>query len=516
MQRITNSLKRPITLLSVLLLLVPCLWSLPIAGFAPAQAAIYEADPPESVLTDDIVETELLGTLDFFDGMPSEATVQKTYDFIDVSRGVDAFLNGIPAASIYAMLEGLIDEDIQPGDVGIFEGLMNARSLFLTANSTTMYVVGEANVKDGPIVLEIPPGILGTIDDAYFRYVTDVGNVGPDQGQGGKYLLVNPDYDGEIPEEVDYVVTTPSYRNWLFFRGFIEDGDLAGTADAIKSVFRTYPLAEASNPPEQRFVNLTDRQMNTIHANDYQFFEELNAVIQYEPADAFDPELLGQFAAIGIKKGQPFAPDERMKNLLTEAVKIGNAAARSISFSPRKESVYIYPDERQWISFYPGDSHEFFDNGERVLDDRILFHYMITGVSPSLVSPPVGSGSVYGMTARDSAGDYLEGDNTYSVTLPNPIPVNNFWALTVYSGQHRSMLETDQKTAGLDSNNPSVKANPDGSYTMWFGPEAPIGHEGNWIQTMPGKSYIAMLRLYGPLEPWFDQTWIPGDLELVQ
>ena len=85
----------------------------------------------------------------------------------------------------------------------------------------------------------------------------------------------------------------------------------------------------------------------------------------------------------------------------------------------------------------------------------------------------------------------------------------------VYSGQHRSMLETNQKLAGLDSNSPTIKANDDESYTVWFGPEAPEGHEDNWIQTIPGKSYNVLLRLYGPLEPWFDKSWKPGDFELV-
>ncbi len=509
------NLRRYIRLASVLLLSA-CLWLFPIGSFSQAQAATYEADVPESILTDDFVETELLGTLDFFDGMPSEATVQKTYDFIDVSRGVEAFLNGIPAASIYAFLEGLKDAGVQPGDLGILEELADARTLFLTGNSTTMYGWAEINVKDGPIVLEIPPGVLGMVDDAYFRYVTDVGKPGCDEGKGGKYLFVHSDYDGEIPEERCYVAKTRTYRNWILFRAFVEDGDLAGTADAVKSGFSMYPLAQAANPPEQRFVNLSGQQMNTIHANDFEFFNELNEVIQYEPADAFNPELVGQFAAIGIKKGQEFKPDKRMHRLLTEAVAIGNATARSITFAPRKESAYFYPGDRQWTSGFPGGSHEFLDNGERVLDDRTLLHYIGTGITPAMVTPDVGTGSVYEIATRDSAGNYLDGGKTYKVTLPNPVPVNNFWSFMVYSGQHRSMLETDQRTAGLDSNNPSVQPNEYGSYTVWFGPEAPIGNEGNWIQTMPDQGYFVILRLYGPLEPWFDKTWKPGDFKLVE
>ena len=222
---------------------------------------------------------------------------------------------------------------------------------------------------------------------------------------------------------------------------------------------------------------------------------------------------MGLFASIGIKKGEPFAPDARIKNLLDEAAAIGNASARAIVFRPRSQNVYFYPD-RQWYTPFAG-SHEFVDKGELVLNDRVMFHYGATGITPAMATPQVGTGSVYAFTAHDSKGHYLDGGEMYKVTLPEPIPVNNFWSFMVYSGQHRSMLETDQKSAGLDNNSPAVKPDQDGSYTIWFGPKAPEGHEGNWIQTMPGESYCVLLRLYGPLAPWFDKTWKPGDFELV-
>lgn len=474
----------------------------------------YKADVPTSVQTPDAIKTGLLGGLEFFDGMPSQDTVRKTYDFLDVARGAETFLNGIPAASVYALLEGFKEAGVKPGELGIFEELMDARSLFLTPNSTTIYCMGEIDVKNGPVVVEVPPGVLGPVDDAYFRFVTDIGQTGPDKGRGGKYIFVHRDYKGKIPTGY-FVAKTPTFRNLLFFRAFVKGGDLKGPVAAVKSGFHMYPLSQAGNPPKQVFHNLSGKKFNTVHANDFKFFEELNAVIQYEPADAFDPELVGLFASIGIKKCQPFEPDTRMKKLLTEAVAIGNATARSITYSPRKKSVYFYED-RQWTSPFAGMSYEFFNKGERVLDDRIFFHYGAIGITPAMAAPKVGTGSVYAFAAKDSKGRYLDGGKTYKVEMPHPTPMNNFWSFMVYSGQHRSMLETDQKLAGLDSNNPSVKPNADKSYTMWFGPKPPMGHEGNWIQTTPDKSFNVLLRLYGPLQPWFDKTWKPGDFELVE
>ena len=481
-----------------------------------ASEPTYKANVPKSLTTPNKVETQMLGDLDFFDGMPSDATVKKTYDFLDLSRAVDAFLNGIPTTSIYAMLEGLKQAGAKPGDLVLWENLGDARTLALTFNTTTPYAFAEINVKDEPAIVEVPAGrLVGAVDDAFFRWVTDFGVTGPNQGKGGKYVFVGPDYKGELPDGFR-VIKTSTYRNWMFLRALVKDGDLEGATQGLRTQFRIYPLSMLNNPPKGRVVNASGVKINTIHANDYDYWAELNAVIQYEPANAFNPELVGQFAAIGIKKGKPFEPDERMKKILTEGVAIGNAAARSITFRPRLESAYFYPGKRKWYSSFTGGSHEFMNNGELVLDDRIMFHYYATAITPAMAKPKVGTGSAYEIGAHDSQGRYLDGGKTYKVTLPSPVPAKDFWSFTIYDNQTRSILETDQKSAGLDSNNPSVKANEDGSYTIWFGPKAPKGHESNWIQTMPGKGWNILLRLYGPLQPWFDKTWMPGDIELVK
>lgn len=498
--------------LNLLTLILPAATWLALALTAHAEPK-YAADVPESLMTPDSVKTKYLGELTFTDGFPTAETVEKAYDFLDTSRAVELFLNAMPAASMYAMLNGHAEIGFKPNrTVGITEELMNARSLWLTPQTTTPYVHTEVDVKDGPVVFEICTPVLGLINDAFFRYVSDVGLPGPDQGKGGKYLVVGPDYEGPIPDGY-FVIKTKAYRNWLLMRIVVKDGDVKGSIDAFKKGFRIYPLSEAGNAAATEFVNLSNKQYNTIHANDETFFNELNEVIQYEPADAYDPEILGLAAAIGIKKGQPFEPDARMQRILKEAATIGNASARSILFRPRNHAVFFYPGKRQWYSPLAGGSHEFINAGARALDDRIAFHYFATGVTPAMTSPKVGTGSVYEIGATDMNGDPLDGDKTYSVTLPAPIPANNFWSFMVYDNQTRSILETDQKTGGLDSNSKDLEMNEDGSARVYFGPRAPEGKEGNWIQTMPGKGYTVLLRLYGPEQAWFDKTWMPGDFE---
>ena len=471
----------------------------------------YKAIVPQSITTLDRVETKLLGTLDFADGMPSAETARKTQEFMVVARAAEAFLSGMPATSLYAFTAGMRQAGLQPGDLGLTETLVDARSLLLTANTTTIYGIMEFDVSAGPEVLVIPPRVLGPMQDAMFRFISDIGFTGPDQGKGGRYLVALNDWKGEVPPG-HFLVRTPSNRNFLIFRVFVNGDDFAGAVSATQAVFRAYPLREAANPPPQRFVNLSGKQFNTVHANDFTFFEELNRVVQNEPAGLFDPQLAGTFAAVGIQKGKPFAPDARMKALLTEGVVIGNASARATAFASLDRSLYFWPD-RQWWG-YTG-SYDFTENGAMMLDDRVAWHYIATGITPAMMQPAPGTGSVYAVAARDSAGQYLDGGKTYSITLPGPIPARTFWSFTVYDNQHRSLLETDQRSAGLDSSAKGLKANPDGSYTIWFSPTPPKGKEGNWVQTWSGRGWFTILRLFGPLEPWFDRSWKPGDPQLV-
>ncbi|MEE4270197.1 MAG: DUF1254 domain-containing protein [Thermoanaerobaculales bacterium] len=486
------------------------------AGSPVCRAQTYSAEKPKSLLTPDVVETERLGTLKFFDGMPDEDTVRKAYDNLDFMRGVEAFLSGMPAASLHAMCLGLEEAGIPAHTIGISEDLLDARSLWLTANSTTIYVTTCLDLKQGPVVMEVPPGLLGLVNDAFFRWDTDIGVTGPDQGRGGRYLFLPPHYDGPVPSLGFHVVRTSTNMHWVLARAFVSDAGVEAAVAGVKAETKVYLLAEAKDPPEETFVNFSGSKMNTIHAGDDTYFDELNAIVQNEPTDAFDPEIAGLFASIGIRKDLPFEPDARMKKILAEAATVGNTTARAIMFRPRdRERFYFYPD-RQWYTSFVGGSHEFISNGVRGLDDRTMFHYAATGITPAMSSPQVGTGSVYAFTAHGADGDYLDGSKTYKVTLPGPVPMNNFWSFTIYSTQHRSMLETDQRLAGLDSTLPGVTPDEDGAYTIWFGPDAPEGHEDHWVQTIRGKGFAILLRLYGPLEPWFDKTWKPGDFELVE
>src|ERR1700733_14297166 len=297
-------------------------------------------DIPPQITTPDSVETRL-GTLKFFDGFPDVATVEKVMDNLDFSRGVQAFLSGMPGTSLVGMRTGFQKLGAINGSILLFENLLDSKSLFLTGNTDSVYFSTWLNLKDGPLVLEAPPKVLAFLDDSWFQYVIDIGNAGSDKGQGGKYLVVPPGYKGEVPEGY-FVARSRTYNLWLMGRGFKVDGDLKPGVESIKENLRIYPLAQAKNPPETKFINASGVELNTVHTNDFSYFEELNQVVQEEPSEALDPERLGLFASIGIEKGKPFAPDARMKKILTEAAAVGTP--------PRGPS--LFRSQRKEASFY--------------------------------------------------------------------------------------------------------------------------------------------------------------------
>lgn len=150
----------------------------------------------------------------------------------------------------------------------IYENLLDSKSLFLTGNTDSVYFSTWLDLKDGPLVLEAPPKVLAFLDDFWFQYIIDIGNAGPDKGQGGKYLVLPPGYKGEVPEGY-FVARSRTFGVWLMGRGFKVNGDLKPGVESIKKNLRIYPLAQAKGPPETKFISASGVELNTVHANDF-------------------------------------------------------------------------------------------------------------------------------------------------------------------------------------------------------------------------------------------------------
>jgi hypothetical protein len=478
----------------------------------------YNTPIPASVMTPDVVDSRI-GRLEFTDGVPTIETTSLLWDHLDFIRGVEVFLNCIPAASLEAMNVGMESLGLDAcHKVAITDRLLDSNALFLTGNTDTVYASVMIDLgRDGPTVVEVPPGCgPGTVNDAWFRFVIDMGAPGPDRGAGGSYLIVPDDFDGEIPDGM-FQARTPSRVNWLILRGLLVDGRPDVATAVFEEGLRVYPLSAAGSPPEMEFVSITGKAFNTIHASDVTFYEELDAVIQREPIGVIDPETRGLLASIGIEKGKPFAPNDRMRAILTDAAAVGNATARAIDFRNRDPEALVYAD-RHWMTGFVGGDYRWLrddGNGGRHLDARTLFFYLATVNTPAMALKMVGAGSQYAGAMVDANGEVLDGARRYRLRLPADVPVKDFWSIVAYDPQTRSELQTGQPFPSRNSERDELRHNDDGSVDIYFGPEPPVGYENNWIQTVPGKGWFTLLRLYGPLEAWFDQTWRPSDIEPV-
>jgi len=503
----------------------------------------------------DKIETRV-GTLEFKDGVPTVATAERVRDTLDFTRALNVYNNSFRGASAYAIGKGFQSIGAEDNTIVIFQELMDAKSLFLTPNADTVYFLGVLNLSKGPLVVEQPPGSLGTFNDMWFSWIIDGGFPGPDRGEGGKYLLVPPGYDGPLPDGGFFVARSKTNRVLYAFRAFLVNNDPKPAVENIKKTLKIYPYTPGGygtsigtalegqvrlgrNPavPPTKFVDATGKAFNTIPPSDYGFFEMINENVQQEPATSYDVELAGQLAAIGIVKGKPFNPDARMTKILSDAAAVGNASGRMLNF----RYAVTHPD---W-AYYPGskwgnmlwEGGAFFETpppaftregmfkplpptGARTLDSRTAFYYAYTMDSPGMIMSIPDVGSQYLMGFLDKDNNPMDGARTYKVSLPPNIPARAFWSFTVYDNQTRSMLDTPQRYPRAGSQtypSPAAKASADGSTTVYFGPTQPPGVDrGNWIQTVPGKGWFTILRLYSPLEPFFTKQWRLSEIELVR
>jgi hypothetical protein len=508
---------------------------------------------PPAITTPDKVQTSI-GTLEFKDGAPSADTVRKVYDSLDFVRGVDAFMNSFSGASAYAIREGFHSIGADDNTIVVFSDLMDSNSLFLTANADTIYTVAVLDLTKGPLVVEVPPLALGTLNDMWFGWIIDIGLPGPDRGEGGKYLLVPPGYEGPLPDSGFHVGRSKTMHVLYAVRAFMDNNDPKPAVASIKKSLKVYPytpggygtsiataldgkVRPAAIPPvpPTKFVEGSGKSFNTIPPNDFSYFEMVNKMVQLEPATSFSPELSGQLAAIGIVKGKPFNPDARMRKILADAAAVGNAAGRVLNWRASEYAGWAYYPGSMWANmlWQGGYTFEtpppmltregikpFPPTGAKTLDSRTAFYYAYTMDSPGMIMRLPNVGSQYLMGFTDAAKNPFDGGKTYRVTLPPKIPAAKFWSFTLYDNQTRSMLQTPQRYPRAGSQtypSPAAVANADGSTTIYFSPSKPAdAKDGNWIQTLPGKGWFTLLRLYSPEESFFDKTWRPSEIELVK
>ena len=457
------------------------------------------------------------GTLAFPGGYPTEETVERVYDELDLQRATQLYLDMYPAMSAHGLMKGWV-RDLGMSDssqINVTADRLDSTPLVLTGNTESLYAFAVFDLKkDGPTVFEVPPGVMGPLDDHNFLFVADIGPTGLDKGEGGKYLLLPPGYEGDVPDGY-FVLHAATYCNFSFIRA---NADVVGSGDKALEFYREhakiYPLSEGPRPPVVK--NITGTPWNSLVPEDAAAFEWMHEIIDYEPAEAFGRELLGRLASLGIEKSKSFEPDARLLGIFEEAAQQGVAMSRVIAFDCRDAEAVVYPN-RKWESPYVTNNSTFYRDDYIDLEARTVFHFTADGITPAMAAQmPEGKGSRYQTTYKDADGNYFDGAKTYKVHMPPEVPVALFWSVTVYDAWTRSELQSQPYPTVSSQSDPAPETNSDGSVDIYFAADQPDGVPAeNWVEVLPDRGFFVYIRYYGPLNAFNDKTWVPNDVELL-
>lgn len=450
--------------------------------------------------------------LDFPQNYPTEESTQRIYDEMLFHRATQVVLWSMPAITLWAMKEGSEAQFGEGSNVfPIWKDRLSAETLVSTPNSDLVYGMGYLDLKkDGPTVIEVPPKLQGILDDFWHRPISDVGFVGPDKGEGGKYLILPPDFEGETPDGY-YTFTSRTYNVFVFWRAFITDGDTKEPV-ALMERTRIYPLDKVDNPPKMIFPNGTGQPADMLYPMDYRYFEQLADFVSHEYVGPEDWSMRGMMASLGIVKDQPFEPDAHRKGILSAGVNVGMKMAQVLRFGEKLPNT-LYYDDRQWHNVLNVLDVEFRQDSYIDIDARVGMFKIGYSISAAMVMNMVGKGSKYPFAYRDGDGNFLSGGSSYRLRLPRDIPAANFWSITLYNAENASGLKNGQPFPSIGSLD-NLKYNEDGSVDLFFGPKLPIGTpESNFLRTVPGKGWFTLLRLYSPTQAFFEQNWKPNDFE---
>ena len=471
----------------------------------------------------------------FEENRPTDNTAQILREELLFQRATQTYLWAMPLINTLGMKYGsemIFGEGYNV--LPIWKKRLDAKTLVTTPNSDVIYAMSYVDLgKDGPLVFEAPPMLQGILLDFWQRpipvdggrFFGDVGLAGPDAGQGGKFLLLPPGYEGDVPDG-HYVYRSGTNNVFVFLRAFYQDPDDLAPPVKLMEQAKFYPLGKRDSAKAMTYPNASGVPANMLPVSDASVFDQLKWLVDREGAHLASPDGLGMLASIGISTGQPFEPDLRTRAILDQAAKTAYKMSRVIGFQSELNggTIRVYPD-RRWTNpmdnITPPGPQNIMDlswqnlaGNYLALDARIWFFTNYYSLSPGMVSKTPGKGAMYVVGFTDSKDVPLSGGSKYRLNLPANVPAANFWSLTLYEAENGSGLANGQPFPSLGSRD-KPKQNADGSTDLFLGPEAPAGKRSNWLATVPGKGYFAVLRLYGPTEAAMDKSWKPGDIEKV-
>jgi len=487
-----------------------------VTSLCVAVVAGCDTSPPDTPAADAGFEAGAHLTIEYDGNYPTAVTLEQMHKELYFQSAVQIALWGQPLVAVGVAKAGMEDAGILNTSISIAEQRASSDNVIYTANQETVYAYGFTEIGDEPMVFDIAPNTLGFLADAWQRPIEDVGITGPDKGEGGKYIMLPPGYDGETPEvgEGIFVFESPTKTIFWLQRAFVtSDQTEEDAVNILKASSRIYPLSEGA-PTEPHFVNQSTTPFYAVTRNDsMNFWYMLDTMIQLEPVQERDLAMMGLAKTVGIQKGENFAPTEEQQVVLLRAVETAKAMMLAVGFDAQG-NIKTWKG-REWESAFQTQSPYFDGLGHTETHERAAFTYQAMTGAKSMVAKMVGQGSQYQLASKDEAGEFLSGANTYKLVVPANVPINNYWSIAVYDTETRALIANGTPKSSTGSHL-DIDLNDDGSVDLFFGPEKPEGvNEANFVLTKSGEGWFAYFRFYGPLDAYFDKTWVPNDFENI-
>lgn len=456
----------------------------------------------------EIIETRI-GTLEFEKGYPSQESVDKLFDEIDFQRACQAYIWALPMTATEAFVESF-KKDLggEWGDL-IEVKTFKDRSYGITANATTDYMFTWVDLSEtGPMIIDVPAGLIaGFISDVWQRSPADLGVPGDFRGKGAKHILVGPGQTVPSDSSEFNIIRSETNHNFILIRVVDPNPKVAAK---LKVAFQLYPYSAKAAPKMTKIIPVGGRVWKTTQPEGFKYWESMAALINKEPVNERDRLILATLKPLGIEKGKAFKPNARQQKILEEALIVGEAMAKANGYDTRlKEAEYV--EGSQWdfpLVVNPSQREEHIDQ----LDGRAAWTYEALGISKGMTTTKIGIGSIYLGEYQSKDGEWLDGSKSYKLHVPPNPPAKNFWSVTVYHNLTRYLIQNGNEIADKSSRGDITK-NKDGSVDIYFGPTAPVGMEKNWIKTVEDEAWFAYFRLYGPLQEFFDRSWVLSDIE---
>jgi hypothetical protein len=454
-------------------------------------------------------------------GQPPGGASASVVDFdyqVKYHRAFEAVLWAMPAMAIYRFRAAALEVlGLKDHDIIAYSGVATPKLEAITANASTPYITAFSDLQAGPAVLEVPVSgpdgsLYGQVVDAWQYTIADVGPAGLDRGRGGKYLFTPPGYSGAVPDGYLHV-PSPNYRIALAFRSVRAEGKTTEDAYNYAKRLRFYRLSEAANPPQQVFFDPLHVRYPTLPFYDERHFTDMHAIMSVEPAKPEDKVMMGMLATLGIRKGQRFAPDATSLRAMRQAAVDAWFFLQNWYDNFPKDKLF-WPDRQYGALLRADDNRRFTWTYEDRIDtiERAAEYFWCTYMPRELSDNPA---TQYLMALADSEGRLMEAGRSYTLDVPANMPVNQFWALTVYDRATMSFIYSTSGRTTLSSYDlDGMTKNADGGVTIHVGPQAPRGLEANWIPTA-GKRPLPAMRLYGPTQAFNDRSFKLADFQRV-